>query len=113
MTQKYTREEISQQNGRDGKDCWLIIKNSVYNVTNYLQDHPGGDDLILEWAGKDGTKAFNDFGHSTDALRDLKMLKIGEVVDEKILVKQSKNAAENIRPEMMKKKSSRECCFIC
>lgn len=41
--------------------------------------HPGGGDLITEWAGKDSTRAFDDAGHSSDAKKDLKQFKIGEV----------------------------------
>uniref|UniRef100_A0A1B0D9H3 Uncharacterized protein n=1 Tax=Phlebotomus papatasi TaxID=29031 RepID=A0A1B0D9H3_PHLPP len=82
MSQTFTKEEVAKKNGKNGNDCWLIIKNSVYDVTGYLKEHPGGDDLILEWGGKDGTKAFNDFGHSSDALKDLKKLKIGELAEE-------------------------------
>lgn len=35
----------------------------------------------MEWAGKDATKEFDNFGHSSDAKKDLKRLKIGEVVE--------------------------------
>lgn len=52
---------------------------------NYLQ-HPGGGDLITEWAGKDATKAFDDFGHSGDAKKQLKEYKIGEIVEVKRFV---------------------------
>lgn len=51
-------------------------------IINFLLfQHPGGGDLITEWAGKDGTKAFDDFGHSGDAKKDLKKYKIGELRD--------------------------------
>lgn len=43
--------------------------------------HPGGGELITEWAGRDATKGFDDFGHSGDAKKLLKDLKIGEVVE--------------------------------
>eukprot|EP00939_MAST-03C_sp_MAST-3C-sp1_P003243 g3243.t1 len=41
------------------KDCWVILNNNVYNVTDFLPDHPGGKNAILLYAGKDGTKEFN------------------------------------------------------
>lgn len=37
--------------------------------------------MITEWAGKDATKAFDDFGHSGDAKKQLKEYKIGEIVE--------------------------------
>ena len=40
-------------------DCWIILDSLVYDITVYLQHHPGGKDAILEYAGKDATAAFN------------------------------------------------------
>ena len=33
--------------------CWVTRDNKVYDVTRFLADHPGGDDFILKYAGKD------------------------------------------------------------
>ena len=41
------------------KDCWVILNNKVYDVTEFLPDHPGGKNAILLYGGKDGTKEFN------------------------------------------------------
>lgn len=48
----YTMDEIKKHNKKN--DCWIIIENNVYDITNYLRFHPGGD-IILDAAGKDGT----------------------------------------------------------
>lgn len=32
--------------------CWVVIHGKVYDVTNYLSDHPGGPSVLLKWAGK-------------------------------------------------------------
>ena len=34
------------------KDCWLIIGGKVYDVTDFLDEHPGGFDIILSATGK-------------------------------------------------------------
>ncbi len=34
------------------KDCWLIIGGKVYNVTDFLDEHPGGFDIIISATGK-------------------------------------------------------------
>jgi len=38
------------------EDCWIVVKNVVYNATNYLSDHPGGPIVITKRGGKDATK---------------------------------------------------------
>lgn len=43
-------------------DCWLIIGGKVYNVTNYLSEHPGGAASITVYCGKEATTAFNSKG---------------------------------------------------
>ncbi|KAI0463749.1 fatty acid alpha-hydroxylase [Komagataella kurtzmanii] len=43
------------------KDCWVTLYHrKVYNVTEFLEEHPAGDDLILEYAGKDITQIMGD-----------------------------------------------------
>lgn len=52
-------EELSLHN-KTG-DCWVTLYNrKVYNVTSFLEEHPGGGDLILEYAGKDVTEIMAD-----------------------------------------------------
>ncbi|KAH8365487.1 hypothetical protein KR093_001267 [Drosophila rubida] len=79
MSQIYQLSEVAENNGKKGKPVWIIYKGNVYDVTGFVKNHPGGEDLILEVAGKDATKAFNGAGHSSDAVNDLKKYKIGEV----------------------------------
>ncbi|XP_015696587.1 cytochrome B5-like protein isoform X2 [Oryza brachyantha] len=54
-SRSYTKKEVSTHNTR--KDCWIIIKDKVYNVTPYVEEHPGGDE-ILNNAGGDSTEGF-------------------------------------------------------
>ena len=55
---------------------WLLIHNKVYDCTNFK--HPGGKKILLKYAGKDATKAFDDQAHK-DADKYLKDLCIGEL----------------------------------
>lgn len=77
----YTLSEVALRNGKDSEQAWIVIKDSVYDVTSYAEGHPGGAELVLEHAGKDCTKEYQDAGHSTDANKELKGLKIGELVE--------------------------------
>ncbi|KZT62268.1 hypothetical protein CALCODRAFT_426253 [Calocera cornea HHB12733] len=48
--------EVQRHNTRD--DCWVVIDGEVYDVTRFLEDHPGGTASILRMAGTDATDAF-------------------------------------------------------
>lgn len=47
---KFTYEEISKHNKKN--DVWVTYKNSVYNISNFIDSHPGGKDKIMLSAGK-------------------------------------------------------------
>jgi hypothetical protein len=53
--------------------------HKVYSVSKYLEDHPGGKEILLEVAGQDATKIFEEALHSEDARDILPRLKVGNV----------------------------------
>ncbi|KAG5270686.1 hypothetical protein AALO_G00195400 [Alosa alosa] len=73
----YTLEEIQAHNL--SRDTWLIIHDKVYDITSFLEEHPGGEEVLLEQAGSDATESFEDVGHSTDAREMLEQYYVGEV----------------------------------
>lgn len=73
----YTIEEIREHNMSN--DVWLIIQDKVYDITSFLEEHPGGEEVLLEQAGADATESFEDVGHSTDAREMLQQYFIGEL----------------------------------
>jgi len=58
---------------------WIIIRGEVYDVTSWLELHPGGKLLLLAFAGRDATDYFDTVGHSPIAARELRRLHIGSV----------------------------------
>lgn len=85
-TEKYVilkKSLIAEHNKSD--DCWLFIDDSVYNVTNFLQNHSGGPDKILPYCGGDATGAFKSRIHSVGAKILLKRLNLGKL-NEKVSV---------------------------
>uniref|UniRef100_A0A5B7BZD9 Cytochrome b5 heme-binding domain-containing protein n=1 Tax=Davidia involucrata TaxID=16924 RepID=A0A5B7BZD9_DAVIN len=61
-SKSYTQAEVSLHNKRT--DCWIIIKEKVFDVTSYVEEHPGGD-AILAHAGDDSTEGFFGPQHAT------------------------------------------------
>ncbi|XP_035508410.1 cytochrome b5 [Morone saxatilis] len=73
----YTLEEVRVHNICN--DTWLIIHDKIYDITTFLEEHPGGEEVLLEQAGADATESFEDVGHSTDAREMLQQYFIGEL----------------------------------
>jgi cytochrome b involved in lipid metabolism len=55
-TMKLSASEIATHNSKS--DCWSIVRGNVYNLTSYVQKHPGGASVIANICGKDGSSAF-------------------------------------------------------
>lgn len=62
--------------------CWIVIHDFVYDCTDFLRNHPGGSDVILEYAGRDATLAFIGTGHSKAARSSMERYLIGELPPE-------------------------------
>lgn len=50
----------------------VVIHGAVYDLTTFVQEHPGGDGILLEWGGKDASKPFSIALHSRIALKRAK-----------------------------------------
>lgn len=93
---EYTSEEVAEHKTKN--DLWIVVHGkgkfqelkidsnqetyinaTVYNVTEYVRDHPGGADVLCDVAGTDATEAYEDVGHSEDADEILKTYLIGTV----------------------------------
>ncbi|KAL6451764.1 SCS7 Ceramide very long chain fatty acid hydroxylase SCS7 [Candida maltosa Xu316] len=52
-------QEVAKHNHE--KDCWVTLyQRKIYNVTSFLEEHPGGGAVILPYAGKDITDIMAD-----------------------------------------------------
>jgi len=71
-----TASEVSQHAAPD--DCWTIIDGAVYDMTPFLNRHPGGSGAIAGLCGVDGTAGFRgQHGGASAPNSQLKSLKIG------------------------------------
>ncbi|XP_078256919.1 cytochrome b5 type B isoform X1 [Rhinoraja longicauda] len=73
----FSMEEVKTHD--NSKSTWLVLHDKVYDVTKFLEEHPGGEEVLFEQAGGDATESFEDVGHSSDAREMLKQYFIGEL----------------------------------
>lgn len=80
-----SRAEIQSHN--TAKSCYVTLGNNVYDVTDFLDSHPGGADLVLEYAGKDVADILKDEAshtHSDTAYEVLDDSLVGFVASDKL-----------------------------
>ncbi|KAJ5385381.1 Cytochrome b5 [Penicillium concentricum] len=87
---EYTLKDVAAHNTKG--DIWMIIHGQVFDLTEYLQDHPGGADALIEVAGTDATAAYEDVGHSEDAREIMQPFLVGTL----------KNAHQYVRPKAVR-----------
>lgn len=109
----FTMDQVS--NHKSKTDCWFVIDGRVYDVTNFLEEHPGGDEVLLEASGGDATQDFESVGHSTDAQGMMKTYLVGVLegfkgditpIKETTTVKQEKTAFKEIPASVIKDNES-------
>ncbi|KAF9887650.1 hypothetical protein FE257_009743 [Aspergillus nanangensis] len=57
MGKQFDAAEVAKHTTPDS--CWVILYGKVYDVTNFLAEHPGGAKIILKLAGKDATEEYD------------------------------------------------------
>eukprot|EP01060_Flectonema_neradi_P039837 TRINITY_DN8923_c2_g1_i1.p1 TRINITY_DN8923_c2_g1~~TRINITY_DN8923_c2_g1_i1.p1 ORF type:complete len:508 (+),score=62.76 TRINITY_DN8923_c2_g1_i1:81-1526(+) len=60
-------------------ECWVTLHGKAYDITNFLDKHPGGDQILLKYAGKDASIEFDRY-HSVSARMQLPEYYIGDMV---------------------------------
>ncbi|KAJ2958700.1 hypothetical protein NQZ79_g5730 [Umbelopsis isabellina] len=61
------------------KDIYVAVHNKVYNITDFIEEHPGGEEVLLDEAGKDATESFEDIGHSDEAREILEKFYVADL----------------------------------
>jgi len=87
-TTVFTKEEVAKHNTEH--DCWLIIDNKVYDVSDYVDVHPGGP-AILNNAGGDSSKGFHGEQHPDNVLTLLPDYYIGNLCEDEETTKESQS----------------------
>ena len=75
-TNSYTAAQVAKRNS--ATKCWTIIGKGVYDLTSWVNQHPGGASKILALCGRYGTQAFKGMhGTSGTPVSTLAQFKIG------------------------------------
>lgn len=91
-----TRSDFSTRNGGPPKkvtkaelrahksefDCWTAYRGKVYNVTQYMDFHPGGKKMLMSVAGKDSTALYDKYHRWVNAESILAKAIVGILVDD-------------------------------
>ena len=74
----FTAAQVAQNS--DATSCWASVDGSVYDLTEWISEHPGGSREIEALCGTDATTAFQrQHGSNAEAQRELAGFKIGEL----------------------------------
>lgn len=104
-------EEVAKHNTRD--DCWVIVNGKAYDVTEFLPEHPGGPGIIVKYAGKDATAAYEPIHPKGIIDENLKADKHKGEVDMSGVAKEVEevDADEQARRQREANKPALEECF--
>lgn len=60
--------------------CWTVVNGEVYDVTSWINEHPGGKQAIIGMCGIDGSETFNgQHGGQSRPASELATFKIGSL----------------------------------
>lgn len=74
---EFTYSDVSEHATK--KDLYMVIHDKVYNASSFVDEHPGGEEVLLDVGGQDSTEAFEDVGHSDEAREILEGLLVGKL----------------------------------
>ncbi|KAN0079047.1 Cytochrome b5-like heme/steroid binding domain containing protein [Elaphomyces granulatus] len=77
-SKEFTYQDVSAHTTK--KDLYVVIHDKVYDVSSFVDEHPGGEEVMLDVGGQDATEAFEDVGHSEEAREILAGYEIGTLI---------------------------------
>ncbi|CDZ98463.1 fatty acid-2 hydroxylase [Phaffia rhodozyma] len=96
----YAAADVAKHN--TSSDMWVTHKGIVYDISGFVQDHPGGDDVVVPYAGKDITEVMVDeteHVHSKSAFEMMHDFAVGRLVLGEKIVSDDWEATEDFHPD--------------
>jgi 4-hydroxysphinganine ceramide fatty acyl 2-hydroxylase len=56
----YSKVQLESHKDEKSRIWVSLYQRKIYDVTDFIEEHPGGSELIEEWAGKDITQVLSD-----------------------------------------------------
>jgi len=76
---RITVEELRRHNSRETGN-WVVLYGQVYDLTEYIEEHPGGVEAITDVGGMDGTEKFQAV-HNRELLDSMGFEPLGELIE--------------------------------
>ncbi|KAK9413904.1 hypothetical protein SUNI508_11480 [Seiridium unicorne] len=89
--------ELQKHDSRE--DCWIAVHSKVWDLTDFIDEHPGGAEILLKNAGKNATQDFDAVhapGILEETLSDDKCKGILEAASSDVPPQSTLQEAENI-----------------
>jgi len=78
MSKTFSVAEVGEHKD-PAKGLYIIVDENVYDVTSFVDEHPGGSKILKRVAGKDATKQFWKYHNESVLKKYGSKLKIGTV----------------------------------
>lgn len=91
MKDEKNKKQLYTENG---EPFIVYYKEKKYDISNFINKHPGGSKVLLEYQNKDITAAFDHVGHSPDAMFLLTKRLVKS--DEEIAIEKEKSLKKSI-----------------
>lgn len=69
--------EVAKHNKPE--DCFIVVQNKVYDISDFVEDHPGGVESVLRNPGGDNTEKFSGIQHPAKVWDMIEEYYVGEV----------------------------------
>jgi len=79
MSKTFTPADVAKHTATAGDGMYIIIDETVYDVTNFVDEHPGGAKILKRVCGKDASKQFWKYHNESVLKKYASKLKIGTI----------------------------------
>ncbi|KAI1466024.1 cytochrome b5 [Daldinia caldariorum] len=80
MSKTFTAKDVAEHKDEQ-TGMYIIVDSGVYDITNFLDEHPGGAKILKRMAGKNATKQFWKYHGKTVLEKYGGKLKVGELAE--------------------------------